>query len=829
MKNMIALELLTLAEPASPYSSAPLLAEVLIEDLPAHVERDIYTYQVPAHLGPEVRPGSQVAVPFGSQTRLGYVLRLHQEQPNVPLKPLQSVTGHQLLEPLYLQWLNWISAYYLASLSQVVTAALPARLSSRLKKQLTPTLPPGEFLERVALLFPDQPDLQDFAHFLIASAPQWKTPTGCRSRYRAKAVAWIDTLRKHQLLTLEQVVQAGGKRREQLHVTYLGEPSGLSKRQLEIVQLLRQRGGQALLSQFLEAAQTTGPTLRRLEELGALAIENSGQRRVPLPGASWHNPHRLPLMPAQQQALDAIIAALSQPPASHSLLLHGVTGSGKTEVYMYAISHVLAQGGGALMLVPEIALTPAMLQRFRRFFGDEVAVLHSRLSTGEFVDEWERIRNGDVRIVIGARSAIFAPVHNLRLIVIDEEHETSFKQDDNLRYDARTLALARMYLHQGLVVLGSATPRIESYALAQQGKMPYIQMPERVHAQPMPPVTVIDMRKEQELGNFGAFSHYLVMEMGTALAQQEQIILLLNRRGYASTLLCRSCGEPVRCRRCDVSLTLHKGAGVLKCHYCDHSEPEPSHCPSCKSPAIRTFGLGTERLEQITAKLFPEARLLRMDSDTTATKDAHHHLLERFSKGEADILIGTQMVAKGLDFPKVTRVGILAADQALNLPDFRAAERTFQLLTQAAGRAGRSDLASRIVLQTYAPDHPAVAFAKHHDYHGFAQAELAQRQLFGYPPFAQLIKVLFAHSRASIAEAEAQAFADSLSAEAAGIITLLGPAPAPIARLQSLYRFQLLIKTSELGPLRPILKRLAQRTYPRLHRFNIDIDPYSML
>lgn len=829
MGNMIALELLTLAEPASPYSSAPLLAEVLIEDLPAHVERDIYTYQVPTHLSPEVRPGSQVAVPFGSQTRLGYVLRLHQEQPNVPLKPLQSVTGHQLLEPVYLQWLNWISAYYLASLSQVVTAALPARLSSRLKKQLAPTVPPGEFLDRVALLFSDQPELQDFAHFLVASAPQWKTPTGCKARYRAKATAWIDTLRKHQLLTLEQVVQAGGKRREQLHVTYLGEPPGLSKRQLEIIQLLRQRGGQALLSQFLAAAQTTGPTLRRLEELGALAIENSGQRRIPLPGASWHNPQRLPLIPAQQQALDAILTALSQPPASHSLLLHGVTGSGKTEVYMYAISHVLAQGGGALMLVPEIALTPAMLQRFRRFFGDEVAVLHSRLSTGEFVDEWERIRNGDVRIVIGARSAIFAPVHNLRLIVIDEEHETSFKQDDNLRYDARTLAVARMYLHQGLVVFGSATPRIESYALAQQGKMPYIQMPDRVHAQPMPPVTVIDMRQEQELGNFGAFSHYLVMEMGTALAQQEQIILLLNRRGYASTLLCRSCGEPVRCRRCDVSLTLHKGAGLLKCHYCDHTEPEPSHCPSCKSPAIRTFGLGTERLEQITAKLFPEARLLRMDSDTTATKDAHHHLLERFSKGEADILIGTQMVAKGLDFPKVTRVGILAADQALNLPDFRAAERTFQLLTQAAGRAGRSDLPSRIVLQTYAPEHPAVAFAKHHDYHGFAAAEMAQRQAFGYPPFAQLIKVLFAHSRAAIAEAEAQAFAASLAAEAAGAITLLGPAPAPIARLQSLYRFQLLIKTSDLGPLRPILRRLAQRTYPRLHRFSIDMDPYSML
>ena len=807
-----------------------LCADVLIESLPASVGRDIFTYSIPYQFRENVGPGTEVAVPFGSQTRLGYVVDLHQHPPAESLRGILRVTGQQRLDRDYLTWLKWAADYYLASLSQVISIAVPRKLSGKVRNVIRPLADPAAFLRTVEQAFGQGSRLYEFAVYLISSAPQWKSRQSCLRQFGRRSQDYLQLLQKHLLIEIYTEVQQPADAKEQLMVTLLDDKSDVSPRQRELLRQLRAAGGQALLSEFCQQHHTTPVTLRRLESQGALSIAPQRIHRRPMNEALESKPLQT-LTPAQAEVFAGIQAEIDKP-SGRAVLLHGVTGSGKTEVYLHSLAAVLAKGDGGMFLVPEIALTPQMLRRCRAVFGDAVAVLHSELSDGEYRDEWDRIRDGVARVVVGARSAIFAPVPRLKLIVVDEEHESSYKQDNHLRYDARLLALMRMKLGGGVAVFGSATPRLESFEQVSRpgpDRWIHLRLPERIHKQPLPPIHLVDMRQEQARGNLGVFSLPLKRAMEETLAKQEQAILLLNRRGYTGSWLCRDCGEALRCQLCAVSLTFHRSENRLKCHYCDYATHVPRQCPHCHSDKIQGFGMGTQKLEEITQRLFPAARILRMDRDSTSVKNAHARILDAFGRGDADILIGTQMVAKGLDFPKVTLVGLLAADMALNLPDFRAGERTFQLLTQAAGRAGRSDLPGRIFLQTYAPDHPAIRHALSHDYDGFFAEERGEREALGYPPFGELARLLFAHPREAVAFEIAQRYARELKAQTDARLTLLGPVAAPIARIQALFRVHMLLKHPNLAEIKPLLRSLNQKYRHEVQRLAVDIDPYSML
>ncbi|MGV3525563.1 MAG: primosomal protein N' [Candidatus Sericytochromatia bacterium] len=804
-----------------------LCADVLIESLPASVGREVFTYAVPPHLLQSLRPGTEVAVPFGAQTRMGYVLDLREQEPPPSIRAILDVTGQQRLDSAYLAWLKQVSDYYLVSLSTVVSAAIPRRLSSRMRSVVRPLPDAVRFLESVERTFGSRSEMYRLGAFLVSSAPHWKTRESCQRQLGRRTREQLKLLSQQHLVEIYTEIQHSPEARQQLAVSLCEIPPKLSARQRELLEHLRAAGGQELVSLFCQRHSTTLETLRRLEGLGAVSIAPLRVRRRPLDEQVESRPLQT-LTPDQSQVFAHLREEL-QRPSGRPVLLHGVTGSGKTEVYLHCLAEVLEKGGGGIFLVPEISLTPQMLRRCRAVFGEHVAVLHSALSEGELLDEWERIREGQARIVVGARSAIFAPVPELRLIVVDEEHESSYKQDNNPRYDARTLARLRMQTTGGLVIFGSATPRIESFASCESGAWLRLSLPRRVHAQPLPPVHIVDMRLEQARGNAGAYSQALRQMLAQTLLRQEQAILLLNRRGYASSWLCRDCGEAVRCPLCSVTLTYHQREQRLKCHYCEHHCPAPPRCPTCNSDRIQGFGLGTQRLEEITQKLFPQARLLRLDRDTTTTKHAHIEILDAFGRGEADILIGTQMVAKGLDFPRVTLVGILAADMALNLPDFRAGERTFQLLTQAAGRAGRSDLPGQIVIQTYAPEHPALHYAIEHDYLGFYAQERHERRELNFPPDCELVRILLADPDPERADQVSWRLRRSLVKLQDPDLVIFGPGPAPLEKLQSLYRFHLLLKHPDLTRLRPRLVPILRACNREIQRLVVDIDPYSML
>ena len=504
---------------------------------------------------------------------------------------------------------------------------------------------------------------------------------------------------------------------------------------------------------------------------------------------------------AQSRAIEAIRAARHDP-MHNTVLLHGVTGSGKTEVYLGAIRDCIDDGLQAIVLVPEISLTPQTVGRFRERFGDRIAVLHSRLSPGERFDEWRRIRLGLADIVIGARSAVFAPVERLGLILIDEEHEPSYQSEKMPQYNAIDVAAQRVRESKGALVLGSATPQLISYYRALSGRYTLCTLPDRVAGRPLPTVEIVSLRDEFMLGNTSIFSDRLVELLADTIAKKQQAMLFINRRGYSTFVSCRSCGYVLSCDNCDISLTYHKRAKHLRCHYCGSTKPLPDVCPNCGKPYLKQFGLGTEQVEETLRRFFPAVRCLRMDADTTRTKDAYHNILSAFAAGEAQVLIGTQMIAKGHDFPNVTLVGVIAADTTLNLPDYRSPERTFQLLTQVAGRAGRDESPGRVILQTYQPQHPIIRFAKDQDYVGFYQYEIAERRKMLYPPFSLFLRVVFSDQDAERTGAACIAYAKALEArlrallgdEGRNDILLLVADEAPIARIEGMARYQLLLK-----------------------------------
>ena len=629
--------------------------------------------------------------------------------------------------------------------------------------------------------------------------------------------------------------------RERLFVralTVSGEFPKLPKRQQDVWNIIEERRELPLV-ELLELTKTTAATVRKLEDRGLVSIVNEISERDPYARETILPTQNIVLNPAQAQALGEITKAMDTENSSHTFLLHGVTGSGKTEIYLQALAHALEQGKGAIVLVPEISLTPQTVERFKARFSSGklqtlVAVLHSHLSAGERHDEWHKIRQGRARIVIGARSAIFAPVEPLGLIIVDEEHEQTYKQEESPRYHARDVAVMRGQMENAVVVLGSATPSMESYANCKKRKFTLLNLPERVDDQKMPHVRVVDMRQAmfKEKGP-PLFSPQLKEAITQRLERKEQTILFLNRRGYSTSLMCPKCGYVAECPNCSVSLTYHRIEQKLSCHICGHNAKVPNVCPNekCKNPAIRFAGTGTQKVEEVLAKLFPKARVKRMDADTMKKKDDYRHVLGDFRAGKIDILVGTQMIAKGLHFPNVTLVGIIYADSALHQPDFRAGERTFQLLTQVAGRAGRGDVEGEVFVQAFTPFHPAIQFARRHDFVGFYEQEIEFREQLKYPP-ASRVALLTLKGRN---EEKVKFSADHLKRElekklkALKDLVIAGPAPAPLLRAENYYRYQIMLRTRAMSALSRELAVIVQSlTLPDDVTLAVDIDPVSL-
>jgi primosomal protein N' (replication factor Y) len=612
----------------------------------------------------------------------------------------------------------------------------------------------------------------------------------------------------------------------------VGELARRAEKQAAALAYLQRQEEAVPLTQVTRESGASAAAVRGLERLGLVTIASETVARNPFELHPVLPTEPLPLMPQQAEALAQITQSIETltPPV---VLLFGVTGSGKTEVYLQALQRVIDRGQGAIVLVPEISLTPQTVERFRARFGDGVAVLHSHLSGGERHDEWHRLRRGEAKIAIGARSALFAPVHNLGLIVVDEEHEYSYKQEEAPRYHARDVAVVRGRMERCAVVLGTATPALESIQNATSGKYGLARLPVRVDHRQMPAIRVVDMRAEAEReGRLNILSRDLMEAMQRRLDRGEQTILFLNRRGFSSSLVCEKCGYVAECPDCSVSMTYHKVQHELRCHVCGAVQAVPERCPNaeCGDPGFRYGGLGTQRVEEAVAKIFKQARVRRMDADTTVRKAAYEEILGAFRGGEIDILLGTQMIAKGLDFPNVTLVGVINADIALHMPDFRAGERTFQLLTQVAGRAGRGDVAGEVIVQTFTPFHPAIQAARRLDYDGFFDQEVEYRKSLFYPPFARLVCLRLRGKQ----EAQVQQVGDALMRQLAEAlpqdVKAAGPLPAPLARAKGEYRYQLLFRASTAARVtRPLRAVLAAYRWPRGVRYAVDVDAVAML
>jgi primosomal protein N' (replication factor Y) len=741
--------------------------------VPLPVDRTFH-YSVPESLRSSILPGVRVLVPFGRRKVTGYVLG----SASAPAGELKDVIEVLDAEPLFttreLAFYRWIADYYLYALGEVIKTALP---------------------------------------------------TGINIESRRRTVTGTDG----STVTEEHFAGGGSIRRERFYraAANAADAAGIRGTGAAILLWLLENGETSRAKITQRFANPSAP-LKRLVERGLVTVEEREVYRDPFRDDDCTITPALDLNEHQAAAFATIAAAVTAGEFS-PFLLHGVTGSGKTEVYLHAIAHTLQLGKRALVLTPEIALTPQLVKRFRGRFSEGIAVLHSGLSLGERYDEWRRIRRGEVAIVIGARSALFAPLDNLGIIVVDEEHEASYKQSEGVTYNARDLALVRGKLEKAAVVLGTATPLITTFHAAQQGRIHYLHLPQRVRGLSLPETRIVDTRKLRG----AAFSPELVAAIGENLAKGGQTLLFLNRRGFATFLLCRDCGHVFRCPNCSVTLTHHRAKQRHFCHYCDFSLPAPSVCPECNGTDIGLFGRGTERVEDEVKELFPDARVARMDSDTTTGRGGHARILKRLEEGAIDILIGTQMIAKGHDYPGVTLVGVVSADATLNIPDFRSAERTFQLVSQVMGRAGRGDAAGMVVIQGVSADHYALLRAASHDYEGFYAEEIAFREDAGYPPFAHLAMAVISGTAEKAVEKGAQDAARLLRAgrQALNIRTeILGPAPAPLAKVRGRFRWQIMLKARN----RIELKRLLlyfQREWnpPRVLRTTLDVDPVDTL
>ena len=862
----------------------------------------LYGYRVPKELESTLCPGQIVAAPFGDGVAAAIVWALDasedagdapahepRQQPPRPLRTLASLLlPYPLLLPAQRALAEWLADTYSAPLSTTVRLMLPPGLLGGLRTVARPTPHDTSNAFRESMAGDEAAVLAMIRERGHVERGQIEHMLG-RNRARAILAALSDHGAIH--LTVELPDAHAGARRGRIaqlaeapvalaawrtaaraRLDTLPPPpkrrtrSPLEKAEREAERLLRQLAVLDVLERHAEEesgpawrveelrrlTRATQSALGELETAGLIVLEEVELRHDPLAGRVIPRNVALPLTRAQRAALDAILGGVPGPAhldavssAPGVFLLHGITGSGKTEVYLQALAEAIARGRRGIVLVPEIALTPQAMARFAGRFPGRVALLHSGLTDGERLDEWRRIRTGQVDVVVGSRSALFAPVDRLGLIVVDEEQEAAYKQDRTPTYHARDAAVRLGRLAGAAVVLGSATPSVEAYWLATQGEYRLVELRDRAPAgglvqagdqapsempiaPELPPVTLVDLRAELRGGNTSILSQPLQDAIAVTLSRGEQAILFLNRRGMASSVVCRECGYVVRCSHCDVSMTFHAGDRVLICHYCGRREPVPVTCPICWSAGIRYFGVGTERVELAVKRQFPQARVLRWDRDTAKTRQAHEDLLRVFAERRADVLVGTQMIAKGLDLPGVTLVGVISADVALFLPDFRASERAFQLLTQVAGRAGRGERPGRVLVQTLNPEHFCIEAAARHDYAAFFQAEIAARRRYGYPPFRRFVKFTYEHADRYSAQVEATVLAERLERIVADLrlpdTDLVGPAPAFLERLRGRYRWQLILRSPDP---RPLLRGLTHDDLPR--GWSVDVDPVSSL
>ncbi len=747
----------------------------------------------------ELRIGDVVRVPLGSREVLAYVVTAPYDAPADPKRKavLERLEVPRAFDDEGLHLARFVAEYYICTLGEALSAvvlagALPRTIDSfvRTVAQPNPQRYPSVPARLVRLIWEELGD--GFALETLLRHPDAR-----RAGDRGALLRYVQTLVRSGELRRDRRFVQPKTTAYRVRVLFPGKaPIRGSKAQALVGFVHGQPGvprADALLAGFSNAV------IARAVKAGAIderEVEPAHTRSyAPLGDAAF------PATAEQGAALERLDVALGAGVFAE-LLLFGVTGSGKTYVYVEAIKLIVREGGRAIVLVPEISLTPQTARRFEESFGDRVAVLHSALSERERFDAWQACARGEIDVVVGARSAIFAPLRNVRLCVVDEAHETSYKQETVPRYHAVTVARERMRAAGGVLVLGSATPPLESYEAALRGKMELVTMRERATAQPMPTVHVVDLAKEFESGNKRIFSTTLTEALGERITRGEKTVLFVNRRGSGGFILCRSCGHVPQCPRCDVSLTAHRGEGLLRCHYCDFQMPLPRVCPECGLETIREFGVGTERVVEEVARLFPGARVVRMDSDTTTRVGDHARLLTEFGE-RGDVLVGTQMVAKGLDFPTVTLAGVVAADVGLHIPDFRAAERTFDLIAQVCGRSGRAQ-AGEAIVQTYSPTHPAIVYAAVHDYEGFARGELAQRRELRYPPFSRLVYLGVISRSRKVAFDVSGRYAELL--RGANVGEVLGPAPYPIARVNNEWRFRLAVKTRTPKPLRAAIR-----------------------
>ena len=751
----------------------------------AAVDR-LFDYEVPETLRARMVPGSRVRVPFGPRTVTGYVVA-------VVVDGTDGAHGTD------------------------------GKHGADGRDLLGVPLAPARALKRVLSIVGEHPFLTEPLLKLL----QWLADYYCSSLEAAIRSALPAPVRA-----------TGARQKEQLFVEVAASqtsPAGpttpaLTKRQAELLAQIRQVGG-GWAATLCREFRCTPELLRKLAAAGAITLEARQMRRNPMANRAILPTQPLALMPEQATALTQV-KTLCDAPDPRPLLLLGVTNSGKTEVYLQGIAHVLAQGRGAIVLVPEIALTPQTVQRFAGRFGAQVAVLHSALSDGERYDEWHRIRTGEARVVVGPRSAVFAPVPRLGLIVVDEEHEPSYKQDEAPRYNARDVAVMRGRMEHCAVILGSATPAMETWHNAQRGKYCLARMLCRVDNRPRPAVRIVDMRIEMaRAGHVQVFSSALLDAIKDRLSQGEQVILFLNRRGYATSLQCPHCGYVATCEACDVAFTYHQADTCLRCHTCGAFQQVPAVCPGCSDPAFKYAGFGTQRVEVILHKCFPQAQIARMDADVTARKHSHDEILGAFRTGRTDILIGTQMIAKGLHFPSVTLVGVLAADMSLHMPDFRAGERTFQLLAQVSGRAGRGDIPGEVIIQTYTPDHPAVVAAETADFEAFASVELADRLSGEFPPYTRMICLtLRGASDERVAFVAGRLAAQLKVLAAGGRIEITDALPAPRAKAKGEFRYQILLRAATMqGMLPPLRQAIREARLPADVALAVDIDALNIM
>ncbi|TWH49078.1 primosomal protein N' [Sporomusa sp. KB1] len=800
----------------------------IIVNIPTRSITKPFSYLIPAHLS-FAAIGWRVLVPFGNRKVEGFIVGLEAE--SIPgLKSILDVLDdYPWFDNNMLQTAKWLSNYYLCSLAEAMRLFIPGQ--SGIKTQKAYQVPRALDWEYTKALLRDKPEeYRTILNYIYEHGPV--TLTDLAKRFTS-IEGMIKFCLQHKLIITADTVSKRGKANSTMLIKLAvsREVAAQMEKTLPKSKTAQRRLLQALLpTQELTAAELrslaiTQATVKKLAEQGLITICSVPVFRNSYTAAQ-PQAAELTLTSEQLQALQHIIPAINTG-AYTSFLIHGVTGSGKTQVYINAAAEARRLDRQAIVLVPEIALTSQIVARFRAAFGDDVVVMHSKLSVGERYDAWRRLHAGQAGIVIGARSALFAPVSRLGLIIIDEEHEFTYKQEETPRYHAREVASARAKFAGATVLLGSATPAIETYYQALQGEHRLLPMNKRVDDIPMPAVTIVDMRQELAQGRRSVISLPLQTMLTEILAKKEQAIILLNRRGYSTFVLCRECGHVLKCGHCDISLVYHAPTSILRCHYCQERHAVPDVCPECGSRYIRYFGAGTQKVEEALKGLFPAARIARMDQDTTRGKLAHDKILAAFAAGSYDILLGTQMVAKGHDIPNVTAVGIISADTALNLPDFRAAEKTFALLTQAAGRAGRGSKPGRVVMQTYNPEHYAITAGAEHNYQEFYQQELSFRQQLGYPPYANLIKITVQANDETIVHRQANQVAAELTQSLAMAgASIIGPFPAAVNKVKDIFRVNILIKTKDLPT---ITKQISTMSIANQKNIIVDIDPVNVL